>query len=300
PTDETRKLSLYNRLDPIFYAAVKYKPVEGVVMGSLFLSKMRETARVNRRSATMQSHSWLACVVPMLALSVFIIPPLYQTFFEEGLTHSSGYAKGVLKDSSLSFQRAMTCSMSMHTGLWVRRLSSHKCRVPQTTFAYCDDRVNASFNSGQRIPRRLADSSHKRGLPAAWAWPKQLARKCGVQSLDHSNASRLLQDKWIALVGDSVTRFLYAAFLRLLTTTGDEQIRFRHQSFEHEMPCNVRLSFTWAPYPENITAQVEDWQATGMQPDALILGGGLWPILHIGRAELFRAEINILRQVLLR
>ncbi len=53
-----------------------------------------------------------------------------------------------------------------------------------------------------------------------WQWLSE-AGKCGVKRRTPPELSSLLKDQWIAVVGDSVGRMLFAAILRLLGGSGE-------------------------------------------------------------------------------
>lgn len=54
----------------------------------------------------------------------------------------------------------------------------------------------------------------------SWQWGPQ-GRQCGAARLNTLQAQFLLQQKWIVMAGDSITRFLFAALLRLLADDGE-------------------------------------------------------------------------------
>ncbi len=54
----------------------------------------------------------------------------------------------------------------------------------------------------------------------SWQWGPQ-GRQCGAARLSTMQARHVLQQKWIVMAGDSITRFLFAALLRLLADDGE-------------------------------------------------------------------------------
>jgi len=52
-----------------------------------------------------------------------------------------------------------------------------------------------------------------------WRWHKE-ALACNVRRVTSKDLTELLQDQWFAVVGDSVGRNLFAAFLRLVADEG--------------------------------------------------------------------------------
>ena len=54
----------------------------------------------------------------------------------------------------------------------------------------------------------------------SWQWGPQ-GQQCGAARLNTIQARHVLQQKWIVMAGDSITRFLFAALLRLLADDGE-------------------------------------------------------------------------------
>ncbi len=54
----------------------------------------------------------------------------------------------------------------------------------------------------------------------SWQWGPQ-GRQCGAARLNTLQARHVLQQKWVVMAGDSITRFLFAALLRLLADDGE-------------------------------------------------------------------------------
>jgi hypothetical protein len=95
--------------------------------------------------------------------------------------------------------------------------------------------------------------------------------------------TRLLRNAWVAILGDSVARLFCAALLRVGGDPAEEQpVLDRHRSFEYALAApNSRVNFVWAPYAENITGTLREWQGQGRTPDVLVLGASLWHMLHV-------------------
>ena len=64
------------------------------------------------------------------------------------------------------------------------------------------------------------------------------------------------------------------------------------QDFEYQLACDIRASFLWTPYPANLTAAVRGWVAAARRPDVVVMGHGLWPILHSGDAAMFESSLR--------
>jgi hypothetical protein len=64
------------------------------------------------------------------------------------------------------------------------------------------------------------------------------------------------------------------------------------QDFEYELACDIRASFLWTPYPANLSAALAGWQPPNSSPDLVVMGNGLWPMLHSGDAAAFERELR--------
>ncbi|KAL3149930.1 hypothetical protein ABBQ38_013293 [Trebouxia sp. C0009 RCD-2024] len=129
----------------------------------------------------------------------------------------------------------------------------------------------------------------------SWQWAPQ-ARQCGAARISSAQAQFLLQHKWIVMAGDSITRFMFAALLRLLAQDDEQKIVFGHQDFQYTLPGNVRASFIWAPYTVNVTSHIQKWASGDQYPDMIVVSTGLWHMLHIGSPEGFQSAVTQLKQ----
>ena len=57
-------------------------------------------------------------------------------------------------------------------------------------------------------------------LGLAWDWSED-ARQCGASHVSQPALQRLLAGKWVAVAGDSIGRYFFAALLRQLTSDGE-------------------------------------------------------------------------------
>ena len=53
----------------------------------------------------------------------------------------------------------------------------------------------------------------------SWQWGPE-GRQCGAARQSSAQARYMLQQKWVVMAGDSITRFMFAALLRLLADDG--------------------------------------------------------------------------------
>lgn len=170
-----------------------------------------------------------------------------------------------------SFEYGGQCSLLLNSGGWVH--------VP---YVRCETSTRSVATCGVKHTNN-------------WQWGPQ-ARQCGAARFSSSQAQFTLQHKWIVMTGDSITRFMFAALLRLLAKDEEQKIVFGHQDFEYTLPGNVRASFIWAPYTVNVTSRIKQWASGDKRPDMIIVSTGLWHMLHIGSPEGFQAAISDLKK----
>jgi len=132
------------------------------------------------------------------------------------------------------------------------------------------------------------------GEHKVWRWQKD-ALACNVRRVKLADVKGLLRNQWFAVVGDSIGRNLFAAFVRLVADEGNYPVVKGHQDFEYDLPGSIKASFIWAPYSGNATAQLNDWVASGSSPDVVLLSLGLWHMLHVTSAESFSDDVAALQ-----
>ena len=74
-----------------------------------------------------------------------------------------------------------------------------------------------------------------------------------------------------------------------------QQVVYGHQDFEHDLDDNVRLTFRWAPYAENLTHILQAWTAHGEAPTSVVMSAGLWHMLHITDAPGYQQTLGNLK-----
>ena len=107
---------------------------------------------------------------------------------------------------------------------------------------------------------------------------------------------------WIAFVGDSIGRNMLVSTLERAGVDTKNVTFERHSDFEYSIGDDLRFSLRWAPFPENATEVIEQWQRDSESgkrvPDAVILSTSLWHILHIHNESLYTTRTSELRRVL--
>lgn len=127
---------------------------------------------------------------------------------------------------------------------------------------------------------------------------------CDFQKLGRSDASDLLNGSWVVVGGDSQARLVVLALLSLvLDSRHVESVRAdlfkRHSDYQIVInEIGMRLDFVWAPYTTNLTDLVVEYRQTKNYPDVLVMGSGLWHMLHITNASDYGASLQLLRKAL--
>ena len=136
--------------------------------------------------------------------------------------------------------------------------------------------------SVQRCKRNSTFAACNATAAQGWQWaPAAVA--CHASHKNGTQAQQLLAGKWLAMVGDSVTRNLFASLLRLMTGVmlaaaaaagtsdqaahaspaasagGKHGVVYGHRDFEHSLPGKLRAAFIWSPYLANTTALLRNW-----------------------------------------
>ena len=125
-----------------------------------------------------------------------------------------------------------------------------------------------------------------------WQWG-DAAQACGAARLDRDAARDLLAGKWIAFVGDSISRNLCVALLRMLGADASAFSFQRHSDFNRTLPGGVSVSFHWRPFPENATALVSAWRHE-KKPAVVIATTALWHMLYYTDDVAYRTRLSTL------
>ncbi|XP_004288573.1 PREDICTED: uncharacterized protein LOC101292635 [Fragaria vesca subsp. vesca] len=127
----------------------------------------------------------------------------------------------------------------------------------------------------------------------SWAWDASSSSvsACGFQKLARLDAADLLNGSWVVVAGDSQARLVAVSLLNLvLDSERMDKIRSdlfkRHSDYQIVVDeIGMRLDFFWAPYALNLTTLLEGFNRNRNYPDVLIMGSGLWHMLHFSNAS---------------
>ena len=135
-----------------------------------------------------------------------------------------------------------------------------------------------------------------------WTWKQELRKSCHFKKFDREEAIQVLRGTWIVVAGDSQARLLFVALLELLFPSIEElrpQLFKRHSNFEYMFEKQqMRLEFVWAPYAANLTAMASEFGERQVCPDVLIMGAGLWHMLHVGDHNHYGSSLSELQRAL--
>ncbi|KAF2321111.1 hypothetical protein GH714_033998 [Hevea brasiliensis] len=135
-----------------------------------------------------------------------------------------------------------------------------------------------------------------------WDWSRTgKVKACEFQRLDRSDASDLLNGSWVVIAGDSQARLIVQSLLNLILDSRQmESIKGdlfkRHSDYEIVIEdIGMKLDFIWAPYVVNLTDLMMGFKQKRSYPDVLVMGAGLWHMLHITNASDYGVALQSLR-----
>ncbi|CAH9069988.1 unnamed protein product [Cuscuta epithymum] len=142
-----------------------------------------------------------------------------------------------------------------------------------------------------------SDTSNK-----SWDWAhSELGDRCEFQKLRRQDASDLLNGSWVVVAGDSQARLLVVSVLELLLGSNEVSgdLFKRHSDYSIVLDdIGMKLDYRWAPYVSNLTRLVYDFKDNNYYPDVLVMGSGLWDMLHVNDASDYGVSLKLLRDSL--
>ncbi|GMI66108.1 ALTERED XYLOGLUCAN 9 [Hibiscus trionum] len=137
-----------------------------------------------------------------------------------------------------------------------------------------------------------------------WDWPKtQKVKACRIRKFSKPDASRFLNGSWVVIAGDSQARFFTLSLLNLIL--GSEPQRMdsvraalfkRHSNYSISVnEIGMKLDFVWAPYVLNLTHLMMDFKAKKSYPGVMVMGAGLWHMLHLNNASDYESVLRTLK-----
>ncbi|PWA67251.1 hypothetical protein CTI12_AA318770 [Artemisia annua] len=109
---------------------------------------------------------------------------------------------------------------------------------------------------------------------------------CDFQKMGRVDVSDLLNGSWVVVAGDSQARLFVVSLLDLVMDENEmglihEDLFKRHSDYHIVVEdIGLRLDFIWSPYVSNLTEVVDGLKRNTTLPDVLVMGSGLWHMLH--------------------
>ncbi|KAF6144561.1 hypothetical protein GIB67_006053 [Kingdonia uniflora] len=136
-----------------------------------------------------------------------------------------------------------------------------------------------------------------------WGWERSTpVVACEFQKLSRVEASVLLNGSWIVVVGDSQARLVVLSLLNLVMD-GEEMGSIRGDLFKRHSDykiviekIGVKLEFLWAPYAYNVTELLTEFKKNRRYPDVLVMGSGLWHMLHVTNSSEYGDSLGNVRK----
>ncbi|KAL4313162.1 hypothetical protein GQ457_01G036560 [Hibiscus cannabinus] len=137
-----------------------------------------------------------------------------------------------------------------------------------------------------------------------WDWSKSpKLNACDFQKLSKSDASELLNGSWVVVAGDSQARFFTLSLLKLILGPQAQRMEsVRSDLFKRHTDYSIfideiglTLDFLWEPYVKNLTNSIMGFKAKRSYPDVMVMGAGLWHLLHLTNASDYDFALRVLK-----
>lgn len=139
----------------------------------------------------------------------------------------------------------------------------------------------------------------------SWDWDNNTrSYDCDFQKLGRIDVSDLLNGSWVVVAGDSQARLFVVSLLDLVLDSEEmESIHgdlFKRHSDYHIIvdKIGLKLDFLWSPYVTNLTDVITEFKQNNTYPDVLVMGSGLWHMLHLTNYSDYGVSLGLLRDSL--
>lgn len=135
-----------------------------------------------------------------------------------------------------------------------------------------------------------------------WSWSKiGKVKSCEFEKLGRGDVKDLLNGSWVVVAGDSQSRLMVQSLLSLVLE--EEKMKMikgdlfkRHSDYEIVVDdIGMKLDYIWAPYVVNLTNLMTGLKQNRSYPDVLVMGAGLWHMLHVNNASDYGVALELLR-----
>lgn len=139
-------------------------------------------------------------------------------------------------------------------------------------------------------------------VDGSWAWARSdPVASCGFQKLGRADVSDLLNGSWVVVAGDSQARLVVVSLLSLVLRSEEmDSVKVdlfkRHSDYQIVVDeIGMKLDFVWAPYVRNLTDLMIEFKGNKNYPDVLVMGVGLWHMLHMTNSSDYGVSLRLLR-----
>ncbi|GAA0160869.1 acetyltransferase [Lithospermum erythrorhizon] len=142
----------------------------------------------------------------------------------------------------------------------------------------------------------------------SWNWVESSGRgvsECGFQKLDRMDVSDLLNGSWVVVAGDSQARLMVVSLLELVLGVNEMEtvkgeLFKRHSDYKTMVDeIGMKLDFIWAPYIGNLTDMMREFKEEKSYPDVLVMGAGLWDMLHVTNVSDYLLHLKLLKNLVM-
>lgn len=179
-----------------------------------------------------------------------------------------------------------------------------------SSIAVLDDDRDSCFSSLHEIDWDVKASSDFNPLnnnslnyDKSWYWRRSgSVDSCEFQKLKRPDVADLLNGSWVMVAGDSQARLFALSLLGLvldsnLMESARGSLFKRHSNYQIVVDeIGMKLDFIWAPYTTNLTDLVRGFKQNRNYPDVLVMGSGLWHMLHMVNASDYGVSLQVLRK----
>ncbi|KAE8708046.1 putative Alpha-expansin 13 precursor [Hibiscus syriacus] len=137
-----------------------------------------------------------------------------------------------------------------------------------------------------------------------WDWSgSHKLKACDFQKLSRSDASDLLNGSWVIVAGDSQARLFALSLLSLVFGSEFQRMdSVRADLFKRRSDYSIlvdeigmKMDFVWAPYVVNLTDLITDYKTQKSCPDVMVMGAGLWDMLHFNNTSDYEFALRMLK-----
>ncbi|GMI63421.1 ALTERED XYLOGLUCAN 9 [Hibiscus trionum] len=188
---------------------------------------------------------------------------------------------------------------------FVTSVSSVVVFEPRTSCINLVNDISWKVNPQNASSRLHNNATHDLDLyDKRWGWSDSHKLKaCDFQKLSRPDASDLLNGSWVIVAGDSQAR-LFALSLLTLVLGSDSQrmdsvradLFKRHSDYSIFVDeIGMKMDFVWAPYVVNLTNLTTEYKTQNSCPDVMVMGAGLWDMLHFNNASHYELALRMLK-----